>query len=127
VKALIATAAGWIAFLGRIKLFIAAAVALSLLCDLSIDAVERALIDQNRGMMLVLAKGLDLSWSTTMSLLFLGAAGHRITSQKLDDMKMDFDRLNVETSRKVLRIYRSRKEKLEGASGLHRLPQLHSS
>jgi hypothetical protein len=61
-----------------------------------------------------------------MSLLFLGAPGHRITSQKLDGMKTDFTRLNVETSRKVLRIYRERKEKLEGASGLRRLPQLHS-
>jgi uncharacterized protein (DUF2336 family) len=102
------------------------AVALSLLCELSIDAVERALIDQNREIILVLAKALDLSWSTTMSLLFLGAPGHRITSQKLDGMKTDFTRLNVETSRKVLRIYRERKEKLEGASGLRRLPQLHS-
>jgi uncharacterized protein (DUF2336 family) len=101
------------------------AVALSLLIGLPIDAVERALIDANREMILVLAKALDLSWSTTMSLLFLGAAGHRITSQKLDDMKRDFARLNVETSRKVLRIYRSRKENLECASKLHRLPQLH--
>jgi uncharacterized protein (DUF2336 family) len=103
------------------------AVALSLLIGLPIDAVERALIDANPEMILVLAKALDLSWSTTMSLLFLGAAGHRITSQKLDDMKSDFARLNVETSRKVLRIYRSRKETLECASKLHRLPQLHSN
>jgi uncharacterized protein (DUF2336 family) len=101
------------------------AVALSLLCELSVDAVERALLD-NREMILVLAKALDLSWSTTMSLLFLGAAGHRITWQKLNDMKMDFAQLNVETSRKVLRIYRSRKERLEGATELRRLPQLHS-
>jgi len=103
------------------------AVALSLLIGLPIDAMERALIDANPEMTLVLAKSLDLSWSTTMSLLFLGAAGHRITSQKLDDMKSDFARLNVETSRKVLRIYRSRKETLECASRLHRLPQLHSN
>jgi uncharacterized protein (DUF2336 family) len=102
------------------------AVALSLLCELSVDAVERALLDHNREMILVLAKALDLSWSTTMSLLFLGAAGHRITWQELNDMKMDFAQLNVETSRKVLRIYRSRKEMLEGASELRRLPQLHS-
>ncbi len=102
-------------------------VALSLLCDLPIDAVERALIDPNREMILVLAKALDLSWSTTMSLLFLGAPGHRITSQKLDDMKSDFGRLNVEISRKVLRIYWSRKENLECASKLHRLPELHSN
>jgi uncharacterized protein (DUF2336 family) len=103
------------------------AVALSLLIGLPIDAVERALIDANPEMILVLAKALDLSWTTTMSLLFLGAAGHRITSQKLDDMKSDFARLNVETSRKVLRIYRSRKENRVCTSKLHRLPQLHSN
>jgi uncharacterized protein (DUF2336 family) len=103
------------------------AVALSLLCGVSIDAVEQALIDPNREMILVLARGLDLSWSTTMALLFLGATGHRITSQRLDELKSDFARLNVETSRKVLRIYRSRKENRECASKLHRLPQLHSS
>jgi len=86
------------------------AVALSLLCLLPIDVVERAMVDKNKEVILILAKALDLSWNTTMSLLFLGAANYRITAQDLDNMKREFARLNVETSRKVLKLYQTRKE-----------------
>jgi len=100
------------------------AVALSLLCALPIDVVERALVDTNREAILILAKALDLSWTTTMSLLFLGAANYRITAGDLDKMKSDFFRLNVGTSKQVLKVYQSRKETaVEGTS--RRLPQLH--
>jgi hypothetical protein len=60
-------------------------------------------------MLLVLAKALDFSWTTTMSLLFLGAKDHRITAKDLNDLKNEFGRLNVETSRSVLEFYKSRK------------------
>lgn len=86
------------------------AVALSLMCTLPIDIVERALIDTNREAVLILAKALNLSWTTTMSLLFLGAPNYRITVGDLDRLKVDFVRLNVETSVRVLNLYRSRKE-----------------
>jgi uncharacterized protein (DUF2336 family) len=103
------------------------AVALSLLCVLPIDVVERALVDKNREVILILAKALDLSWTTTMSLLFLGAANYRITVGDLDGMKSEFFRLNVETSKQVLKVYQSRKETADDSSGLRRLPQLHTS
>jgi hypothetical protein len=86
------------------------AVALSLLCVLPIDVVERALIVENREAILILAKALDLSWTTTMSLLFLGAANYRITAGELDSMKREFLRFHADTSRKVLKVYQSRKE-----------------
>ncbi len=101
------------------------AVALSLLCVLPIDVVERALVDKNREVILILARALDLSWTTTMSLLFLGAANYRITAGDLDRMKREFARLNVETSRQVLKVYQSRKETAADSSGLRPLPQLH--
>jgi hypothetical protein len=44
-----------------------------------------------------------------MALLFLGAANYRITAGSLDGMKAEFQRLNVETSRQVLKTYQSRK------------------
>ena len=52
-------------------------IGLSLLCKLPADVIERALLDKNREMALVLTKALDFSWATTMSLLFLGAKDHR--------------------------------------------------
>jgi hypothetical protein len=84
-------------------------IGLSLLCSLPGDVIERALMDKNREMMLVLTKALDFSWATTMALLFLGAKDHRITAQDLNGFENEFSRLNVETSRSVLKLYQTRK------------------
>jgi uncharacterized protein (DUF2336 family) len=84
-------------------------IGLSLLCALPGDVIERALLDKNREMLLILTKALDFSWATTMSMLFLGAKDHRITAKDLKDLESEFSRLNVETSRSVLEFYQSRK------------------
>ena len=67
------------------------------------------MMDKNRETLLILAKALDFSWTTTMSLLFLGAKDHRITAQDLKDLEHEYGRLNLETSRSVLEFYQSRK------------------
>src|ERR1700676_5693880 len=84
-------------------------IGLSLLCALPGDVIERALLDRNREMLLVLAKALDFSGETTMALLFLGAKDHRIPAQDLRDLESEYGRLNIETSRSVLAFYQSRK------------------
>lgn len=91
-------------------------VALSLLCGLSTDVAERALIEKDREPVLILAKFLDFSWPTTMALLFLGAANFRITAGELERLKLDFHRLSVKACREVLIIYRTRKEEAFGGS-----------
>src|SRR5467141_1785067 len=100
-------------------------IGLSLLCSLPGDVIERALADKNREMILVLAKALDFSWATTMSLLFLAAKDHRITARDLNDMENEFGHLNIETSRSVLKFYRSRKNAARAGSDPRRLPPLH--
>jgi uncharacterized protein DUF2336 len=85
------------------------AIALSLLCAVPIDIVERTLVDSNREPVLILAKALGFSWGTTMALLFLGAPSYRITAGDLDRMKVDFVRLKLDTCLRVLAVYRSRK------------------
>jgi uncharacterized protein (DUF2336 family) len=99
-------------------------IGLSLLCSLPGDVIERALVDKNREMLLVLAKALDFSWETTMALLFLGAKDHRITAQDLRDLESEFGRLNIETSRSVLKLYQSRKNGGGADSGTRRLAPL---
>jgi uncharacterized protein (DUF2336 family) len=99
---------------------------LSLLCSLPIDVVERALIENNREMTLILAKALDFSWETTMSLLFLHAKDHRIAARDLDGMREEFVRLNTQTSRSVLQFYRSRKNAAAADCEDRRLPQLYN-
>ena len=101
-------------------------VGLSLLCSLPVDVVERALIENNREMTLILAKALDFSWETTMSLLFLHAKDHRIAARDLDGMREEFIRLNTQTCRSVLEFYRSRKNAAAADCEDRRLPQLHT-
>jgi len=99
-------------------------IGLALLCALPGDVIERALVDKNREMALILAKALDFSWGTTMSLLFLGAKDHRITAKDLKDLEKDYGRLNVETSRSVLKFYQSRKTAGAADTDLSRAPSL---
>jgi uncharacterized protein (DUF2336 family) len=102
-----------------------ATVALSLLCSLPVDVVERAMTNTSTELLLILTRALGFSWETTMALLFLAAPGHRIASQDLDDMKREFTGLNIETSRSVLKLYQSRRQEAAIVSGERRLPQLH--
>jgi uncharacterized protein (DUF2336 family) len=101
-------------------------VGLSLLCSLPVDVVERALIENNREMTLILAKALDFSWETAMSLLFLHAKDHRIAARDLDGMREEFIRLNTQTCQSVLEFYRSRKNAAAADCEDRRLPQLYS-
>ena len=89
---------------------------------------ERALIDKNREMLLVIAKALDFSWNTTMSLLFLGAKDHRITASELKNVEREFASLNIATSRSVLEFYKSRKNAAPAsAPQVTREAQLHAN
>jgi uncharacterized protein (DUF2336 family) len=103
-----------------------ATVGLSLFCSLPVDVVERALIDTNKEMTLILAKALDFAWETAMSLLFLCAKDHRIPAGDLDDLRDEFTRLNTETAQSVLRFYQSRRAVVAVESDQRRLPQLHT-
>ena len=95
-----------------------------MLCSLPGDVIERALLDRNRETLLILAKALEFSWATTMALLFLGAKDHRITAQELNDLERDYGRLNIETSRSVLKVYQSRKNAGDTAPDAKRQPAL---
>ena len=84
-------------------------IGLSLLCSLPSDVIERALLDNNRETLLILAKALNFCWATTMALLFLGAKDHRITARELQRSGAGVGRLNIETTRSVLEFYQSKK------------------
>jgi uncharacterized protein (DUF2336 family) len=101
-------------------------VGLSLLCSLPSDVVERALADRNREMVLVFCRALNFSWETAMSLLFLGAKDHRISTNDLSNMKSEFSRLNIETSKSVLKFYQSRRDAAGADADSRHLPQLHT-
>ncbi len=84
------------------------AEALSLLADLPIGAVERALVHDSGDQILILAKSIDFSWKTTHALLALqGGADQRpvgVSGEYLDRFK----KLRPETARAAIQFYRLR-------------------
>ena len=98
-------------------------VAMSLLCGLPVDVVERALLDDSREMILILAKAADLSWATTQRLLSLCCDGS-MSAHDLDNARKNFSVLSVATAKRVVDYYKSRREQRTTAA--RPLPQLHS-
>jgi uncharacterized protein (DUF2336 family) len=86
------------------------AVALSLLCDLPIGAIERALVRSEPDQLLVLAKAVDLSWETAKAILTLQAGRGGIAKERLDRCFASFLRLQPKTARTALQFYRLREQ-----------------
>ena len=81
------------------------AVALAKLGCLPIEMVERALLDEGEGMIIILAKASGCSWSTVRELLVMYAANRRL---KPDDLSRAFDRyknLSQGTARSVVNFH----------------------
>jgi uncharacterized protein (DUF2336 family) len=83
------------------------AVGLSLLCDLPVHVLERALRDEE--MTLVVAKAVGFSWETAMALLFMSAKDHRISAGALENLERQFGKLDHGVCTQVLQNYQSRR------------------
>ena len=80
------------------------AVALSLLTGAPIDLVERAMLDDNPDMAMILAKVAGFSWRTAQAIL-LRAANRSLSAQDLDRALSGFSRLKPTTARSILAFY----------------------
>jgi uncharacterized protein (DUF2336 family) len=85
-------------------------IALSLLCDVEVDVVERAMLDPGAEVALILAKFANLSWTTAKAILLLQTAERGLSAQDLDQAMSNFSRLQPETARRVLGFYRTRRK-----------------
>ncbi|SHK00666.1 Uncharacterized conserved protein, DUF2336 family [Bradyrhizobium lablabi] len=84
------------------------AVALSLMSNLPIGAIERALARSEPDQLLVLAKAIDLSWETTKAILTLQAGRGGLAKEWLDRCFASFFKLQPKTARTALQFYRLR-------------------
>ncbi|MGP0090346.1 MAG: DUF2336 domain-containing protein [Xanthobacteraceae bacterium] len=96
----------------RERKFESTAVALSLLCQVPIDVVERALLDAGPEILLILAKVAGLSSTTAKAILLLRAAERGMSAQDLEQALSTFSRLQPETARRVLRFYNDRQKRM---------------
>ena len=87
-----------------------AAMALSVMCDLPIGMTERALASSQPEQLLVLAKGIELSWETTKALLILQAGRDGMSQEWLNQCFTSFSRLQSKTALAALQFYRLREQ-----------------
>jgi uncharacterized protein (DUF2336 family) len=92
----------------RERKFEETAVALSLLCSVTVDVVERALLDDSADMALILVRAAQCSWTTAQAVLLMQAADRGIAAQDLDRALRGFQRLGIDTAQRVLEFYRVR-------------------
>jgi uncharacterized protein (DUF2336 family) len=85
--------------------------ALSLLCALPANVIERGMAAPTGETPMIFAKFLGFSWETTMSLLFLGAEDYKISASNLANLETKFSRLKAEVAQSVIQLYQSRKAK----------------
>lgn len=103
------------------------AVALSHLCGVELDAVERALHDRNHEIALILAKLAGFSSTTAKAILLLKTANRGMSALDLDKALRSFERLQLESARRVLGFYRTRIKSRPPASPLAAKPSLVAS
>lgn len=83
-------------------------IALSVMCELPIGLVERAIVDTHSEQIIVLAKAIGLSWETTKTILLIQAGMKGSSTHALEQCLADFTKLKPETAKKVLQFYRLR-------------------
>lgn len=94
--------------MARARKFEEVTVALSLLCDLPFNVVERALNDGQGEMILILAKAAKLSWNAAKLLLVLRPSG--VSAHDLEEGFKNYSLLSITTARQVTNFYRARQE-----------------
>lgn len=86
------------------------ALALSLLCDLPVGLIERTLAQGRHEQILLLAKALEFSWATALSLLQFQASDHTISQAKQDEYFASYSRMQIKTAQTALQFYRLRQK-----------------
>jgi uncharacterized protein (DUF2336 family) len=87
------------------------AVALSELCKLPIDVVERLMTDKNvdDDLVLILSKAANFSWPTAKLIMLLRRGDVGLSPQDAETAHQHFDRLQPGTAQRVVRFYQVRK------------------
>jgi uncharacterized protein (DUF2336 family) len=93
----------------RSQNFEQAAMALSVLACCPIEMAERAILNDNPGVVQVVAKAAGCSWATVKALLLMTAADRRMSKMDLDLARENFERLETRTAKRVLEFYEERR------------------
>jgi uncharacterized protein (DUF2336 family) len=81
-------------------------VALALLCNLDLGAVERAMVHEQAETILVFAKAAGLSWASARAILLMRAGDAGLSAADLEQNLASFERLKPATAQELVRFYR---------------------
>lgn len=84
-------------------------IALSILAHCPIETAERAVLNENPGVVQIIAKAAGCSWATVKSLLLMRAVDRRMSKADLDRARENFERLETRTAKRVLEFYDTRR------------------
>ena len=101
-------------FIGE-RSFDKTAVALSLMGDLPIGVIERALVRSQPEQILILAKAIGLSWNATKAILSFQSGSAHEARERLEQCFASFLRLKPNTAKAALQFYRLRERASQGA------------
>jgi uncharacterized protein (DUF2336 family) len=90
--------------------FAEVAAALAVMSGLSLSFVERTMLQERADMIVVLAKALDLSWTTTKALVLLHARNRSTTNGATEQALASFERLRTTTAQEIIHFYRLREQ-----------------
>lgn len=100
----------------RSQNFEQAVLALSALACCPIEMAERAILNENPGVVQVLAKAAGCSWATAKALLLIRAADRRMSEIDLRRARENYERLEAQTAKRVLEFYDARRHERPVAS-----------
>jgi uncharacterized protein (DUF2336 family) len=83
-------------------------IALSLLCDLPVGHVERAVVHHRADHLMVLAKAIGLSWETTRAILQMRGPAKTVGAADMEANGLSFAKLQQKTAVSAMHFYRLR-------------------
>ena len=86
-----------------------AVLALSVLARCPIEVAERAVLNENPGVVQIVAKAARCTWATVKALLLMRAANRSMSKTDLDRARENYERLEVRTAQRVLEFYEGRR------------------
>jgi uncharacterized protein (DUF2336 family) len=83
-------------------------VALGLLCELPVEAVERAMIQDRAETILIITRAAGLTWRSAKAVLLLRAGSRGMGVQELEQCLASYARLKLKTAQEIVRFQRKR-------------------
>jgi hypothetical protein len=71
---------------------------------------ERAILNENPGVVQVIAKAAGCSWATVKALLLMTAADRRMSEADIAGARENYERLETKTAKRVLEFYEARRD-----------------